>query len=325
MALVLREADVRRVLSMPDCIAWLEEAFRAYVAGQARNLPRMRVRHPRGTLHTLPAADLANDAIGLKTYTAGAGGARFLIVLSSPFTGELLALLEGDFLGATRTGAASGVATKYMAREGPARVGMIGTGGQARTQLAAVAAVRPVERALVWSRDAERRERFAGELSAELGIKVEAAASAEAAVRDQDIVITMTTARDPILHGEWLSPGTHINAAGSNSLLRRELDDEAVRRAARVVVDSRVQAPLEAGDLQSAVERGWLEWAQLPELAEVVAGRVPGRESAEEITIFESLGLGLEDITVARRVYDRARAEGLGQEVELFASLRPRN
>ena len=324
MALILREADVRRVLTMADCLTWLEEGFRAYAAGRARNLPRRRVRWPEGILHTLPAADLTVDAVGLKTYTSVRGTTRFLVLLYSASNGELLALIEADYLGAVRTGAASGVATRYLARDDARRVGMIGAGSQARTQLAAVAAVRPIERAVVWSRDAARRERFCREMAAELGLPVEPAASAEAAVREQDIVITITTARQPVLSGEWLSPGTHINAAGSNSLLRREIDDATLRRVDRLVVDSRAQAPLEAGDLQGAVERGLLDWDQLPELADVVAGRVPGRQSPTEITLFESLGLGLEDITVAKRVYERARAAGLGEEITLFAELQPR-
>src|SRR5829696_1352374 len=147
MTLVLREADVRGLLSMDDCIGWLDESFRALGAGQARNLPRARVRHPNGVLHVLPAADLSADAIGLKTYTSGRGGTRFLVVLSSVSTGELLAFVEADYLGQVRTGAASGLATRYMARHDARRVGIYGTGSQGRTQLEAVAAVRKLEAA----------------------------------------------------------------------------------------------------------------------------------------------------------------------------------
>ena len=324
MTLVLRETDVHRVLSMADCIGWLEEAFRAYAGNRARNVPRTRVKHPDGVLHVLPAADLTIDAVGLKTYTSGRGGTRFLVVLSRASSGELLALLEADYLGQVRTGAASGVATKYLAREDARRVGVYGTGGQARTQLAAVAAVRPLETATAWSRDPGRRERFCQEMSAELGIPVRPAAAPEEAARGQDVVITMTTAREPVLQGEWLAPGTHVNAAGSNSLLRRELDDAAVRRADLIVVDSRQQARLECGDLLGPAERGLVDWDQLVELADVVAGQGAARRGREEITLFESQGLGLEDVTVAMRVYERARAAGLGQELELFADVRPR-
>jgi ornithine cyclodeaminase/alanine dehydrogenase-like protein (mu-crystallin family) len=158
-------------------------------------------------------------------------------------------------------------------------------------------------------------------MTAVLGLPVRPADTPEAAARDQDVVVTITTATEPVLQGEWLAPGTHVNAAGSNSLLRRELDAVAVRRASLVVVDSRVQAQRECGDLLGPVERGELDWDQLVELADVVAGQHPGRANPEEITLFESQGLGLEDVAAAMRVYERARAAGVGQEVPLFADL----
>jgi len=324
VTLILREADVRQVLGVADCIDWLEETFRSLGRGEARSLPRARVKHPLGMLHVLPAADLSADAVGLKAYTTGRGGARFIVLLSSASTGELLAILEADYLGQVRTGAASGVATRYLARQDARRAGIFGTGSQATTQLAAVAAARNLESATAWSRDAERRERFARAMSEQLGIPVRAAATPEEAARDQDVVITMTTARQPVLHGEWLAPGTHVNAAGSNSLLRCEIDLETVRRADLVVVDSRQQARIECGDLLEPAERGLVDWDLLAELADVVAWGTPGRRDPQQITLFESQGLGLEDVAVAMRVYERARAAGLGQEVDLFADLRPR-
>jgi ornithine cyclodeaminase/alanine dehydrogenase-like protein (mu-crystallin family) len=324
VTLILREADVRQVLTVADCIGWLEEAFRALGQGNARNISRARVKHPQGTLHVLPAADLAADAVGLKAYTAGRAGTRFIVLLYSASTGELLAILEADYLGQVRTGAASGLATRFLARQDARRAGIFGTGSQAVTQLAAVAAARDLETATAWSRDPERRERFARTMSEQLGIPVRPAAAPEEAARDQDVVITMTTARQPVLQGEWLAPGTHVNAAGSNSLLRCEIDLEAVRRADLIVVDSRQQARIECGDLLEPAERGLVDWDLLPELADVVAWGAPGRSDAQQITLFESQGLGLEDVSVAMRVYQRARAAGLGQEVDLFADLRPR-
>lgn len=324
MTLILREADIVPLVTMTDCVSWMEDAFRALGTGQGRNVPRHRVKHPQGLLHVLPAADLAAGAVGLKVYSTGRGGARFLVLLYSAASGELLAILEGDYLGQMRTGAASGVATKYLARQDAHRVGVIGTGSQARTQLAAVAAVRPIAEATAWSRDAARRERFCQEMSAQLGVPVRAAASAEGAVRDQDVVVTMTNSRDPVLHGEWLSPGTHVNAAGSNGLLRCEIDEETVRRADVIVVDSREQAKLECGDLLGPSEKGIVAWDQLAELGDVVAGHGPTRGSADQITLFESLGIGLEDVAAAMRVYERARERGIGQEIELFSELRPR-
>jgi ornithine cyclodeaminase/alanine dehydrogenase-like protein (mu-crystallin family) len=321
MALILREPEVRQLLSVPECIEYLEASFHAQATNQARSLPRVRARYPGGTLHVLPAADLAAGAVGLKAYTSSRAGTRMLVLLFSAADGAVLALLEANYLGQVRTGAASGVATKYLARPDARRVGIFGTGRQARTQLAAVAAVRPIEAATAWSRDAGRRERFCTEMTAALGLPVLPAATPEAAARDQDVVVTITTATEPVLQGEWLAPGTHVNAAGSNSLLRREIDAVAVRRAGLVVVDSRVQAQRECGDLLGPVERGELDWDQLVELADVVAGRHPGRANAAEITLFESQGLGLEDVAAAMHVYERARAAGVGQEVSLFADL----
>jgi ornithine cyclodeaminase/alanine dehydrogenase-like protein (mu-crystallin family) len=321
MVLILREADVRGLVTVGECVDWLEESFRAHAANRARNLPRARVRYPEGMLHVLPAGDFAAGAVGLKAYTSGRGGTRMLVVLFSSANGELLALLEANYLGAVRTGATSGLATKYLARQDARRVGIFGTGRQARTQLAAVAAVRELESATAWSRDPERRERFCAEMSQALDLPVRPAGMPEDAARGQDIVVTITTAAEPVLRGEWLESGVHVNAAGSNSVLRRELDETAVRRASLVVVDSRAQARLECGDLVGPVERGVLDWEQLADLADVVAGRVGGRGGAEEITLFESQGLGLEDVTVAMRLYERARSQGIGEEVEMFADM----
>ena len=324
MTLILREADIRRVLNVRDCVQWLEECFRAFGEGQARSLPRARVRHPGGVLHVLPAADLSVDAIGLKAYTSGRSGTRFGVLLYRASTGELLALLESDYLGQVRTGSASGLATKYLAREDARRLGVYGTGRQATSQVAAVAAVRPLESVTAWSRDPERRERFSRQMTEELGIPVRPASSPEEAARGQDVIVTITTARDPVLEGAWLEPGVHVNAAGTNSIVKRELDDAAVERADLVVVDSRQQAKIECGDLLGPAERGSVDWDRLPELADVVGGQGPRRTSAEQITLFESQGLGLEDLTVAMRVYERARAEGLGQELDLFAEVKAR-
>jgi alanine dehydrogenase len=324
VTLVLREADVRRVLTVADCVQWLEEAFRAYAEGQAQNLSRARVRHPGGVLHVLPAADLSVDAIGLKAYTSGRSGTRFSVLVYRASTGELLAIVEADYLGQARTGAASGLATKYLARADARRLGVYGTGRQAATQVEAVAAVRQLESVVAYGRDAERRERFCQQMSERIGVPVRPAATPEEAARDRDVVVTMTTARTPVLQGAWLEAGTHVNAAGTNSILKAELDDAAVERAGLIVVDSRQQARIECGDLLSAAERGIVNWDQLVELGDVVGGRHPGRASAEQITLFESQGLGLEDVTVAMRVYERARAEGLGTEIELFSELKPR-
>lgn len=318
MALLIHEADVARWLPMPDCVTAVEAAFQRLDNGQAQNIPRARTRLPAGQMHVMAAADGGLGYLGLKAYTAFKGKTRFVVLLFSAESGELLALIEADTLGQRRTGAASGVATKYMARADAATVGIYGTGWQARSQLSAVAVARPLRQVRAYGRDAGRRAAFADEMSHELGVEVRPVERPEQAAEGADIIVTITSAREPVLKGEWLTPGVHVNAAGSNALIRRELDDAAVLRCDRLVADALDQARLEAGDLLPLTERGALHWGQVRSLGEVVTGRFPGRSGEQEITLFKSLGLALEDIAAAAVVYERARAEGGVEEVRLF-------
>jgi ornithine cyclodeaminase/alanine dehydrogenase len=207
------------------------------------------------------------------------------------------------------------VATRYLAKADAGTVGILGTGGQARTQLQAIARVRPVALVKAYSRTPARRETFADEMVQELGAEVIAADSPEEAVDGVDVIVTITSARDPVLRGAWLRPGMHINAAGSNASGRRELDEEAVGRAARVVVDARDQAMAEAGDLLAPIRAGRLSWEQVEELGAIVAGTAPGRQADEEITLFESQGIALEDVATMSLIYTRARETGRGEEI----------
>lgn len=315
VALFLREADVAALVGIDDVIDAVEHGFREWGAGRAANRPRQRVAADGATLHVMAAGLPSRGVLGLKSYAVTRAGRRFISLLYSAETGELLAVMEADTLGRLRTGAASAVATRYLARPEAGAVGIIGTGRQAATQLTAIARVRPVALVKAYSRNPARREAFAAEMVQELGAEVVAADSAEDAVQDADIIVTITSARDPVLRGEWLRPGVHVNAAGSNAAHRRELDSEAVARAARIVVDSREQALVEAGDLLAPVHEGRLSWDRVAELGDVVAGSVPGRESAQEITLFESLGVALEDVATMHLVYERARMSGRGEEI----------
>lgn len=254
--------------------------------------------------------------MGFKAYTTSRNGAHFLFLLYGG-DGRLLAIMEADRLGQVRTGAASGVATKYMARKEAATIGIFGTGWQARSQLPAVCAVRSIRQVKAYSRNAERRQAFCREMSETLNVEVIPVEDPEEAVKEADILITITTAKEPVLKGVWLQPGVHLNVAGSNFAQKRELDEEAVRRSALIVVDSKEQARIESGDLLVPIERGLLRWEDVHELGEVVAGRLPGRRSDQEITLFKSNGIALEDVAVAWRVYERAKAEGFGQELPL--------
>jgi len=329
MALVLREDDVRALLTMPDVIDVLEAAFRHQATDRARNQPRRRVLTPdgRGVLHVLSAYVPGQPGhperdgpglLGLKTYTSFREGVRFAVLLSSGEDGRLLAIIEADWLGQVRTGAASGLATRYMARPDAATLGVIGTGLQARTQVLAVCAVRPIASILAFGRDEARRNIFAEEMAARTGVAVRPVASAEEAARPADVVVTMTTAHDPVLHGAWLRPGAHVNAAGSNWGTRREVDDETVERSAVVAVDDVDQAKIEAGDLILPAAIGRFDWSRAVELGRIVAGEVPGRPAPDVITLFKSVGVGLEDVAAAGHVYALARARGLGRELDIL-------
>ncbi len=315
MALYLSESDVEKLLTMPDALDAVERALRDFGNGAAQNLPRQRVRAPHGVLHVMPAGWFTRGYMGYKAYASFRGGAHFYFHLFDSKTGEYLAVIAADKLGQMRTGAASGVATKFLARADAQTVGMIGTGWQAESQLEAVCAVRRISNVKCFSRDETRRNQFAAKMSARLGVKVQAVSSAEAAIRESAIAVAITTAMQPVILGAWLSKGTHVNGAGSNWAQRREVDVEALRRAHVIVADSRAQAALEAGDLIAAVAENAIGWHQVYELAALASGRVNGRTNAQEITLFKSCGIALEDVSVGALVYERAREQALGIEL----------
>ncbi|HEX8982727.1 MAG TPA: ornithine cyclodeaminase family protein [Ktedonobacterales bacterium] len=335
MTLILRETDVRDLLTMPDAVRLLDGMFRRQGKGEIRNHPRARVILPerRGVLHTLPAyvpgqagapEEDGPGFVGLKSYTVVGSKARFVVLLSSAEDGRLLAIIEADLLGQLRTGAASGVATRYMAREDARTVALLGTGEQARTQALAMVAARPIETMLVYGRDAQRREAFCHEMAQATGIDVRPMASAEEAVRAADIVVTATTAKDPVLRGAWLRPGAHVNAMGSNWGHKREVDTDTVTRSSLIAVDDAQQATIEAGDLLIPEHEGHFSVGEakskglLVELGQIVAGNVAGRPDESAITLFKSLGIGAEDIVVAAHIYKQAMERGMGQEITLL-------
>jgi alanine dehydrogenase len=316
--LLITEHDVATLLTVSDCIAALEAAFERQGSGQVSNHPRRRLHAPDGTFHVMEAADLGLGRMAIKAYASFRPRTRFLVLLYDASNGDLLAFIEADRLGQVRTGAATGVATKHMAREDARVLGLFGAGWQAETQALAVAAVRPLERIQVYSRTAESRETFAERVAGQLGIEVRPVGTPEEAVSGADIVVTATTSRTPLFDGRLLAPGTHVNAVGSNSLSKAEVDITTVARAARVVVDSIEQSKMEAGDLLAPVEARKFRWEQARELREVVAGRYAGREGEDGITLFKSNGVALEDVAAASLVYDRAVREGVGKEVGLW-------
>lgn len=309
----LREEEVRQLLPMKEAIEAVVEAFRALASGEASNQPRRRLFLPTGSvLHQM--SGWFRGYYGLKVYAANVkkGALSFHVLLYDAAAAQPLALIEANALGQIRTGAATGVATDLLALDGPVVAGMIGTGFQAWTQLEAVAAVRPITEARVWSRSAEKRQRFAERAAAAFHFQVTAPETAEDAIRGANVVITATYAKEPVIDDGWIAPDTLVNAAGSNQANRREIPAELVRRAALIAVDSIEQARDEAGDLLLAVPES--EWPSLPlvELKDLIGGGAAPRGG---VTIFESLGLGVEDIAVAARVYERAKEAGAGARI----------
>ena len=318
MALHISEAEVREVLNMPLAIEVVEEVSRKQALDEVVVHPRRRFELPGGGFfHYMAAADYSRGFIAMKQYTYVRGKLCFLVPLYEMATGDLLALIEADYMGQLRTGAASGVATKYLARKEARVAAIIGTGGQARTQLEAVAAVRKLESARAYGRDAARRKKFCKEMSERLGIPVLPSASAGEAARGADIVSTATTASQPVLSGADLTPGVHINAIGANHAHKRELDDEAVASADVIVVDSVEQSRQEAGDLIIAFHGDEICWTGVKKLSDVVAGKTSGRTSDAEVTLFKSNGIASWDLAVAMKVYALAREKKLGRELPL--------
>jgi ornithine cyclodeaminase len=316
----LSEADVREVLDMPLALREVERAFAAHGRGDAVDTPRVRTRQSGAHLHVLQAAAPELNLIGFKAYYVVPGGSSTsLIQLIDRERGDLVALVESDWLGRVRTGASTGVAAAHLAREDARTLGLFGYGRQAVAQLEAVRAVRPLQTAKVYGRNAQAVRAFCEAMSARLGLQVRPAVSPEDTVRGSDIVITITRASQPLFDGRWLEPGQFVAAAGSNSLDRREIDLETVRRASLVVVDARETAERESGDLLPAVEAGLVRWQRLTELGEIVAGTRPGRSDASQIALFESHGMGLQDIYTAAQVLHLARERGLGTLLPMMA------
>jgi len=295
----LTEQDVDRLLGPGDAIEAVEDSFRRLAAGTIENVPRYRVRlGDGGMLAVMSAVDTERGLACVKTYTATPEGASFVVALFE--RGELLAVIEADRLGQLRTGAASAVAAKYLAKPGPRTLGVIGCGLQARSQVACIREAMPgIEEVVAYCRNEKSLARFCKELKAVPGESHRDPAG-------QDVVVTITTSRDPVLRGEWLRPGALVCAAGANRLSVRELDKAVLERAAFVCCDSVADAKLESGDLVEPVEQGVLDWLEVHELQEVVAGETPGRQSDDDIVVFKSNGLAAWDLAVAARVVELA-------------------
>lgn len=313
----LKENDVRQLLTMPLALELVEQALKDVALGRAIDIPRVRTHIPAGIQHVLQAAAPELGLIGFKYYYTRPTGRSFYVHLLNTETARLEAIIEAAWMSVMRTGAASGVASRHLAREDASVVGQIGSGIQSIGQLEAVCKATNIRSARVFSRNRDKLLAYCTSMSDKLGIKVEAAASAEAAVRGAHIINVITKSADPVLKGEWLEPGQHINAAGANALSRRELDEATVKRCDVITVDARGTARNECGDLLPAVEKGLLRWETLTEIGEVIVGRAPGRTSQQQITLYESHGMGIQDLYVGARVVALARERGVGVDLPI--------
>jgi len=312
MALFLSENDVKQLLTVEMAMSAVESAHRDLAAGLAQDTPRARTRLPQTALHILQGALPAQGVLGYKAYTSNRNGNRFLVHVFDAASGSLRGIVQADYLGMIRTGAASGVAAGLLARPTSRVAGVFGAGWQAEGHVRAICAALPLNRVKVFSRQADKLQAFCQRLTAMTGVDVVPAASPEEAVRGSDLVGTVTTAAKPLFDAEWLEPGAHINAAGSNALIRQELSEAVFKRCGLVCVDSVPTALAEAGDLLPLLEKGRLHTRQLIELGDVLIGRQHGRRDAQQITLFESQGLAIQDLAVAVRLLEMAEQQGLG-------------
>jgi alanine dehydrogenase len=300
---------VRELLSPADAVEAVEGCFRRMAEGVVHHAPRRRLELEEGRLADMAASDLGLGYAGVKAYAGFGEGAAFAVALFSAERPELVALLEADWLGRLRTGAASAVAARHLAREGASSLGVIGCGGQAETQVACIReAVPTLERVVAYCRTARNLQAFCKRVGAEAGESHRDAAA-------QDIVVTITTSRDPVLRGEWLRDGALVCAAGANNGRARELDNVVLERASFVCCDWLPQARVESADLIEPVETGVLDWLEVHELHEVVGGELPGRQLADDIVVFKSNGIAAWDVAIAAVAVERARERGVGTEL----------
>ncbi|HZB35473.1 MAG TPA: ornithine cyclodeaminase family protein [Gaiellaceae bacterium] len=309
MPLYLTEADVERLLAPADAIAAVEGCFDRLARGEVENRPRIRQKANGGAFAVMSAVDHELKLAGVKSYAWVPGGTPFVVCLFDLERGELAAVIEADKLGQLRTGAASAVAAKKLARSGARTLGVLGCGWQAESQILCIReAVPTIERVVAYCRTEKNLTKFCKKMKAEPG-------ETHRDAGEQDVVVTVTTSRDPVLRGEWLQPGALVCAVGANDRRARELDNAVLERASFVCCDSIEQAKLESGDLIEPVEQGILDWLEVHELQEVVAGDVQGRQSDDDVVVFKSNGIAAWDVAAGALALERARAQGVGTEL----------
>ena len=316
MALFLKDEDVAQCVTMDAMLEAIESMQRQYGDGQAHNMTRRKIIADSGMLSVMGGGLFHQGLLGVKTYTVVKGAYSFQVSLYDANTGELLLYTQANRLGQLRTGATTGVAVKHLANPEDATVGIIGTGGQAPTQLEALSKVRGIKKIKAYSRTQERREEFARRMANTMGVEVSAVTSNEDAVRDCDIVLCIAATMDPVVEAHWLKDGSTLIGAGPTTWRAREVDEAVITRAGKLIVDSTEQAAIEAGDLCSAVDKGIIQWSKVHELRHVVSGAVTGRDSNDQVVYAKIMGTGVADVAAAKLAYDSAKAAGLGTEMD---------
>ncbi len=326
MPLLLSRNDVMKVLGMPECVKVVEAAFAELASGTAVLPLRINIKPPDGLALYMPAYLREQGALACKVVTVykdnpgkhGLPTTIGTVLLQNHKTGEVICIMDGGYLTAVRTGAASGVATKHLARDGKGLVaGIFGAGVQARMQLWAVTAVREISEAYVYDVAAEATRKFVDEMSRQLNLKISAAESADQILDNADVICTATSSLTPVFDGGRVSEGTHINNIGSHTPKARELDTTIIRRS-KVVADSYEACLNEAGDIMIPIQEGAIDESHIhADLGEVVTGKKPARTDDREITVFKSNGLAIQDAATAKLVYDKAVQAGIGQQVAL--------
>ena len=327
MVLLLSRKDVESVLTMRDSIEGVEQAFKEHGLGTV-NMPlrtAIRIEKQKGLVLFMPAYIEGMAALGIKVVAVYADNPikhnlptiLGTVLLNDPKSGELLSVMDGAFLTAMRTGAASGVATKYLARKDSKEVGIIGTGVQGRTQVAAVCEVRTIQKVKAYDVARDRCISFCKEISNQFKVQAIPVDSPEQTVRNSDILIASSTSKTPVVNGEWLAEGTHINGIGSHTPDARELDATTIRRS-KVIVDSRDAALKEAGDIMIPISQGLITADHAyAELGEIITGKKVGRQNEKEITLFKSQGLAIQDVSTAIKVYEIATKKGIRKTIAL--------
>lgn len=324
--LILNHSEVERLLPMSECINVMEEAFAGLARNEFHQPLRTIIKPPqvKGVMALMPTFRAGDVPLfGLKAICVFPGNAALGkdahqggVLLFDGATGEPLAMVNASAITAIRTAAVSGLATRLLAREDAGDLAIIGAGVQARAHLAAIACVRQLKRIRVAARRRESAQKFVSEMQSQCSCPIEAVESGEAAVRGADIIVTATTSREPVVNREWISAGAHINAIGTFSFNAREIDT-ATMVDATLIVDRRESALNEAGDYLLAAKEGAIDSSHIrAELDQIVTGAHPGRTSADEITIFKSLGLALEDLAAAAYVFRKARQGNVGTLVD---------